>query len=146
MCLMEHDRVPKKTVTRREEHCCQIRNENSLVYPKSTRDESHFPFIGSIAIPCSTAYRTSGLNSFRKLERLTETPVSSLYEYSFQYSNTRKPLYTPYCPKMRADFLSLTEEVCQLSTSNSRGVFPQQQGCERDPVFSVSSGMEPERP
>ena len=55
--------------------------KNSSVYLKSTRDEAHFPFIGSIAIPCSTSYRTSGLTSFRKLQRLTETPVSSLHEY-----------------------------------------------------------------
>ena len=40
-----------------------------------------------------------------------------------------------------ADSLSLTEEVSQLSTSTSRGVFPQQYICEWDPVFSVSSGM-----
>ena len=55
--------------------------QNCSVYPKSTRDEAHFPFIGSIAIPCYTSYRTSGLTSFRKLQRLTETAVSSLYEY-----------------------------------------------------------------
>ena len=47
--------------------------ENSSVYPKSTRDEPHFPFIGSIAIPCSTAYSTSGFTSLRKLQRFTET-------------------------------------------------------------------------
>ena len=29
--------------------------QNSSVYSKSTRDEAHFPFIGSIAIPVSTA-------------------------------------------------------------------------------------------
>ena len=55
--------------------------QNSSVYHKSTRDEAHFPFIGSIAIPCSTSYRTSGLTSFRKLQRVPETTVSSLYEY-----------------------------------------------------------------
>ena len=81
MCLMEHQRVPKKTVTWREEHCCHSGMQNSSVYPKSNRDEAHFPFIGSIAIPCSTSYRTSGLTSFSKLQRLTETPVSGLYEY-----------------------------------------------------------------
>ena len=54
---------------------------NSSVYPKSTRDEAQFPYIGSIAIPFSTSYRTSGLTSFRKLERFPEIPVSSLYEY-----------------------------------------------------------------
>ena len=55
--------------------------QNTLVYPKSTLDEAHFPFIAYIAIPCSTSYRTSGLTSFRKLQRFPKTPVSSLYEY-----------------------------------------------------------------
>ena len=55
--------------------------QNSSEYRKSIRDEAHFPFIGSIAIPCSISYRTSGLTSFRKLQRFPETPVSSLYEY-----------------------------------------------------------------
>ena len=41
--------------------------QNSSVYHKSTRDEAHLPFNGSIAIPCSTSYRTTGLTSFRKL-------------------------------------------------------------------------------
>ena len=55
--------------------------QNTLVYPRSTRDEAHFPFIGSITIPCSTSCRSSGLNSFRKLQRLPDTQVSSVYEY-----------------------------------------------------------------
>ena len=55
--------------------------QKSSVYPKSIRDEAHFHFIGSIAIPCSPSYRTSGLTSFRKLQRFPETTVSSLYEY-----------------------------------------------------------------
>ena len=55
--------------------------QSSSVHPKSTRDEAHFLFIGSIAIPCSTAYSTNGLTSFRKLQRFPWTPVSSLYEY-----------------------------------------------------------------
>ena len=55
--------------------------QNSSVHPKSTRDEAHFHFIGSKAIPCSTSYRTSGVTSFRKLQRFPETPDSSLYEY-----------------------------------------------------------------
>ena len=83
--------------------------QNSSVYIKSTRDEAHFPFIGSIAIPCSTSYRTSGLNFFRKLRRFPDTPVSSLYEYQFQYNNSRKAPCTPYRPKMIAHSLSLTE-------------------------------------
>ena len=34
------------------------------MYPKSNRIEAHFPFIGSIAIPCSREYSTSGLTSW----------------------------------------------------------------------------------
>ena len=55
--------------------------QNSSVYPKSTRDEAHFLFIGFIDIPCSTSYRKSGFSSFRKPHRFPEKPVSSLYEY-----------------------------------------------------------------
>ena len=44
------------------------------------------------------------------------------------------------------DSLSSTEEVSQLSTSISRGAFPQKHVCERDSVFSASSGMDPEIP
>ena len=47
---------------------------------------------------------------------------------------------------MRADSLSSTEEVSQVSTSTSRGVFPQEYVCERDPVFSASSEMYPRFP
>ena len=47
---------------------------------------------------------------------------------------------------MRADSLSLTEEVSQISTSTSSGVLPQQYVGERDSVLSVSSGMYRERP
>ena len=91
--------------------------QNISVYHKSTRNESHFPFSGSIAIPCSIVYSTSGLTSFRKLQRFPETSLSSLYEYLFHYSSSRKAPCTPHHLKMRADSLSLTEEVSQLSTS-----------------------------
>ena len=100
--------------------------QNSSVYSKSTRDEAHFPCIGSIAIPHFTSYTRSGLSSFRKLQRFPETPVSSLEEHQYQLSNSRKAPCTPYRLEMRADSLSSTEEVSQLSTSTSRGVFPQQ--------------------
>ena len=90
--------------------------QNSSDYPKSTRDEAHFPFIGSIAIPCSTEYSTSGLTSLRKLQSFSETPASSLYEYSFQHSSVKKGPCTTYRLKMRADSLSLTEEVSHFST------------------------------
>ena len=115
-------------------------------YPKSTRDEAHFPFIGSIAIPCYTEYSTSGLTSLRKLQRFSETPASSLFVYSFQHCSVKKVPCTTYHLKMRADSLSLTEEVSQFSTSTSGGVFPQQYVVERDSVLSVSSGMYRERP
>ena len=120
--------------------------QNSSVYNKSTRHEAHFPFIGSIAISCSTEYSTSGLNSLRKLQRFSETPASNLYEYSFQHSSVKKVPCTTYRLKMRVDSRSLTEEVSQFSTSTSSGVFPQQYVGERDSVFSVSSGMSRERP
>ena len=55
--------------------------QNSLVYPKSTQHEGHFPLNDYIDIPCYTSYRTSGLTYFRKLQRFPETQVSSLYEY-----------------------------------------------------------------
>ena len=42
--------------------------------------------------------------------------------------------------------VSSTEEVSHLSTSTSRGAFPQKQVCERDSVFSASSIMDPEMP
>ena len=120
--------------------------QNSSVYPKSTRDEARFLFIGSIAIPCSTENSTSGFTSLRKLQRFSETPASSLYEYSFQHSSVKKVPCTTYHLKMRADSMSLTEEVSQFSTSISSGVFPQQYVGERDSVLSVSSGMYRERP
>ena len=120
--------------------------QNSSVYPKSTRHEAHFPFTASIAIPCSTEYSTSGLTSLRKLQRFSETPASSLYEYSFQHSSTKKVPCITYRLKMRAYSLSLTEEVSQFSTSTSSGVFPQQKVGERDSVLSVSSGMYREWP
>ena len=47
---------------------------------------------------------------------------------------------------MRADSLSLTEEVSQFSRTTSSGDFPQQYVGERDSLLSVSSGKYRERP
>ena len=102
---MEHQRVPRNTVTKRDEHWCTTGMQNRSVYPKSTRDEAHFPFIGSIAIPCSTEYSTGGLISLRKLQRFSETAASSLYEHSFQHSSVKNVPCTIYRHKMIADFL-----------------------------------------
>ena len=52
----------------------------------------------------------------------------------------------PMSSRDENDSLSSTEEVSQLSTSTSRGAFPQKEVCERDSVFSASSGMDPEMP
>ena len=56
---------------------------------------------------------TSGLTSFRTLQRFPETPVSSVEEHQFQHSYLRKALYTTFSLQMRADSLASTEEVCQ---------------------------------
>ena len=47
---------------------------------------------------------------------------------------------------MRADSLTSTEEVSLLSTRTSKGVFPEEYVCERDPVSSAPSEMDPEMP
>ena len=54
------------------------RNINNMVYPKSTQDEAHFPFIESIAVSHSTSYTTSVLTFFKTIQRFLETPISSL--------------------------------------------------------------------
>ena len=82
----------------------------------------------------------------RKLQRFSETLASSLYEYSFQHSRAKDVPCTTYRLEMRADSLSLTEEVSLFSTRTSSGVFPQQLVGERDSVLSVSSGMYGESP
>ena len=47
---------------------------------------------------------------------------------------------------MRADSLSSTEEVCQLSTSTSRGVFPQDYICEGTLCFLLQVKWTPRFP
>ena len=69
--------------------------QNSSVYHKSTRDEAHFPFIGSIAIPCSTSYRTSGLTSFRKI-RDSLRHTSQVYRNTNFSTLTRGKLHEPH--------------------------------------------------
>ena len=79
------------------------------MYPKSTRDDARFPFIGSRAIPRSISY-TTGFTSFRHLQRFPETPVSSLEEHQLQQSTSMKAPSTTYHLEMRADSLASTEE------------------------------------
>ena len=52
--------------------------QNWLLYPKSTQDEAHLPFIESIAVSHSTSYTTSVLTSFTTIQRFPETPIPSL--------------------------------------------------------------------
>ena len=52
----------------------------------------------------------------------------------------------PISSRDENDSLSATGEVSQLSTSNSGGAGHQKYVCERDSVFSASSGMDPEMP
>ena len=69
--------------------------QNSSVYRTSTRDEAHFSFIGSIDIPCSTSYRTSGLTSFRKL-RDSMRNLSEVYMNINFSTATRGKLHAPH--------------------------------------------------
>ena len=98
---------------------------NISVNPKSTRDEARFHCIGSRAILRSTSYITSGLTSFRQLQRIPAKPVSSLEEHQFPHSKSRKVPCTPNGLNMRVDSLASSEEVSQLSTCPSRGGRPQ---------------------
>ena len=75
--------------------------ENSSVYPKSNLDEANFHCIGSITVPRSKTYITSGLTPFRKLRRFPETTISSIEDHQFHYSNLRKVPCTPYHLGMR---------------------------------------------
>ena len=52
--------------------------QNRLMYPKSTQDEAHFPFIESTAITISSSYTASHLTYFSTNQRFPETPISSL--------------------------------------------------------------------
>ena len=67
--------------------------QNSTVNPKSTRDEAHFRFIGSIAILFSTAYSTSGLTSLRKVQRFPETPSEVYMNINFSAATRRKLMH-----------------------------------------------------
>ena len=78
--------------------------------------------------------------------RFPETHVSRLYEHQFQHRNTRKALFNPNCLEKKADSQDSIEELGQLSTSTSRGAFPQQYVFERDPEFAATSGLDTEMP
>ena len=143
---MEHQKVPKNTVTRRDEHRCHFRNAKYLSVPQINSRWSPFPLHWLHIYPLFHSIQYKWLDF---LEETTDIPwdtrLKSIWILN-QYSNLRKAPCVPYRLKMGADSLYLTEEVSELSTSPSTGVFPQQYVCERDAVFSVSSGMDHERP
>ena len=98
--------------------------QNCSVYPKSNWYEANFPCIGSITTPRSTSYRTSGLTTFRKWE----IPWQNRLKYrvsSISVEQLENCSMHPISSRDKNDSLSSTEEVSQLSTSNSRGAFPQ---------------------
>ena len=68
--------------------------QNWLVYPKSTQDEAHFPFIESIAVSHCTSYTTSVLTSFTTIQRFPETPSQVYRNINFSKATgwkTRSP-------------------------------------------------------
>ena len=68
-CPWWNSRESPRTLTQDEKKTVVTsRMQNRLVYRKSTQEEAHFPLIGSIAIPHSTSYKTSGLTSFMKIQ------------------------------------------------------------------------------
>ena len=72
-------RASPRTLSQQEKNThVTSRMQNRLVYPKSTQDEAHFPFIESIAISHSTSYTSSGLTYFTTIQRFPETPIWSL--------------------------------------------------------------------
>ena len=103
--------------------------QNSSVFPKSTEDEAHFPLICSLAIPCSTAYRTSGVTSLRNRQRFPETPVSSRYEWAESSTSTQdepsmathEELWVLCCTRKEHWVPVTSQEEPQVCCCNSRG-------------------------
>ena len=96
-----NSRESPRTLSQDENTDVTSGTQNSSVHPKSNLDEANFHCIGSITIPRSTTYRTSGLPPFRKLRRFPETTVSSIEDHQFHYSNLKKVPCNPYHLGMR---------------------------------------------
>ena len=84
ICLIELQRVPNSTFTRRDEHWCHSSNAKLLVVPKIKLRWVQFPLYWLHNHPRSKSYRTSGLTPFRNLEWFPETTVSSIEDQQFQ--------------------------------------------------------------
>ena len=72
--------------------------------------------------------------------------ASQVYRNTNFSTGTRGKLHATHHLEKRAESQDSIEQVGQLSTSTSRGAFPQQQVCERDPEFAASSGVDTEIP
>ena len=123
--LMDRRTVPKKTVTCLEGRWGQRGIQKCFVYPNSTRDEAAFSCIGSRAIVHSPANMTSGLRSFRHLQKFPKNPVKCPEEPQIQHSNSRKAPSSTKPLRKIAYYLIFTQQECQLSTSTARGSFSQ---------------------
>ena len=128
---MEHQRVPRNTVTKRDEHWCTSGMQNSSVYHKSTRDEAHFLFIGSTAILCSRSYSTSGWTSFRNYRDSLRHPSQVYMNINFS-REARGKLHAPHivsrwelfpCLRLKrwANFPQATQVEFSLSNRYVRG-------------------------
>ena len=68
--------------------------QNRLMYPKSTQDEAHFPFIESIAISYSTSYTTRGMKSLQQSRDSLRHPFQAYRNINFSKATgwkTRAP-------------------------------------------------------
>ena len=92
--LMEHRRVPKKTVTCLEGCWGHRAIQKSSVYPNSNRDEAGFSCIGPRAIVHSPVNMTSVLTSFRQLHKFPKKPSSVQRNTKFSTA-TRGKLHLP---------------------------------------------------
>ena len=69
--------------------------QNSSVYPKSNIDEAHLAFIGSIAIPCSTAYSTMAWLPWGNYRDSLRHPFQVYMNITFSTAN-RGNLHAPH--------------------------------------------------
>ena len=143
---MELKRITKNTVTTREEHWCHLRNAKKIGVPQINSRWSTFPLdwihshlafhiiynkwldilYYNPEIPWDTHLKCIGTSiSVKQQDERSGHPISSGDESWFPVFDCK---------------------LSHFSTSTSRGVFPLEYVCERDPVFYASSEMDPEMP
>ena len=119
-----NSRESHKTVTRREEHWCHLINAKLIGVPQINSRWSTFSlhWIHS-RLSFRSIYNKCLDILYNNPEIPWETHLKSI-GISISVKLRMKNPGTPYRLVMRADSLSSNEEVIQLSTSTSRGVFP----------------------